>query len=117
MEYPDFTNMSVWKKSIDLLLKIYVITKSFPSDERFGLISDMRRAVNSISHNFSEGFGRFEPRDKTRFYKISRGSGYEPMSQSFASFKLGYIREKNALDEIITDTTKIVNELTALKFH
>lgn len=39
------------------------------------------------------------------------------MSQSFASFKLGYIREKNALDEIITDTTKIVNELTALKFH
>lgn len=114
MEYPDFTNMSVWKKSIDLFLKIYVITKSFPSDERFGLISDMRRAVNFISHNFSEGFGRFEPRDKTRFYKISRGSGYEPMNQSFASFKLGYIREKNALDEIITDTTEIVNELTAL---
>jgi four helix bundle protein len=117
MEYPDFTNMSVWKKSIELLMKIYEITKSFPPEERFGLISDMRHAVNSISHNFSEGFGRFEPHDKTRFYKISRGSGYEPMSQSFASFKLGYIREKNALDEIITDTTKIVNELTALKFH
>lgn len=114
MEYPDFTNMSVWKKSIELLMKIYEITKSFPPEERFGLISDMRRAVNSISHNFAEGYGRYEPRDKTRFYKISRGSGYEPMSQSFASFKLGYIREKNVLDEIITDTTEIVNELTAL---
>jgi four helix bundle protein len=114
MQYPDFMNMSVWKKSIELLLKIYEITKSFPSDERFGLISDMRRAVNSISHNFAEGFGRFEPRDKTRFYKISRGSGYELMSQSFASFKLGFISDKKILDEIISDSTEIVNELTAL---
>jgi four helix bundle protein len=114
VDYPDFTNMSVWKKSIELLLKIYEITKNFPSDERFGLISDMRRAVNSISHNFAEGFGRYEPRDKTRFYKISRGSGYELMSQSFASFKLGFIPDKNILDEIILVTTEIVNELAAL---
>ena len=113
MEYPDFTNMSVWKKAIELLLKIYEITKHFPAEEKFGLTSDMRRAVNSISHNFAEGFGRFEPRDKTRFYKISRGSRYELMSQSFASFKLGYI-EKNVLDEIILKTTEIVNELTSL---
>jgi four helix bundle protein len=114
MKYPDFMNMSVWKKSIELVLKIYELTKSFPSNERFGLISDMRRAVNSISHNFAEGFGRFEPRDKTRFYKISCGSGYELMSQSFVSFKLGYIGEKTVLDKIIIDTSEIVNELTAL---
>jgi four helix bundle protein len=106
--------MSVWKKSIDLLLKIYEITKSFPSDERFGLVSDMRRAINSVSHNFAEGFGRYEPRDKTRFYKISRGSGYELMSQSFASFKLGYIPDRTTMDEIISSTSEIVNELTAL---
>jgi four helix bundle protein len=74
----------------------------------------MRRAVNSISHNFAEGFGRYEPRDKTRFYKISRGSGYELMSQSFASFKLCFISDKTLLDEIISSTTEIVNELTAL---
>jgi len=114
MQYPDFMNMSVWKKSIELILKIYEVTKDFPADERFGLVSDMRRAVNSISHNFAEGFGRFEPRDKTRFYKISRGSGYELMSQSFASFKIGYIKDKIVLDELIFATTEIVNELTAL---
>lgn len=74
----------------------------------------MRRAVNSISHNFAEGFGRFEPRGKTRFYKISRSSGYELMSQSFASFKLGYINDKKVLDELILDATEIVNGLTAL---
>lgn len=86
--------MSVWQKSMELLLKIYTITKQFPNEEKFGLTSDMRRAANSVTHNIAEGFGRYEPRDKTRFYKISRGSGYELMSQSFASFKLGFIKEK-----------------------
>ena len=114
MEYPGFSKMPVWQKAIELLLNIYEITKHFPNEEKFGLISDMRRAANSICHNIAEGFGRYEPKDKTRFYKISRGSGYELMSQSFASFKLGYIKEKNILEEIIIAATEIVNELTAL---
>jgi len=114
MQYPDFTNMSVWQKSVELLLKVYRITKHFPAEEKFGLTSDMRRAANSISHNIAEGFGRYEPRDKTRFYKISRGSGYEIISQSIVANKLGYIKEKNILDEIINSSTEIVKELTAL---
>ena len=114
MQYTDFTNMPVWQKSVELLLKIYRITKHFPPEEKFGLTSDMRRAANSISHNIAEGFGRYEPRDKTRFYKISRGSGYEIMSQSIVANKLGYIKEKNILDEIINSSTEIVKELTAL---
>ena len=114
MQYPDFTNMPVWQKSVELLLKIYRITKHFPPEEKFGLTSDMRRAANSISHNIAEGFGRYEPRDKTRFYKISRGSGYEIMSQSIVAYKLGYIKEKNILDEIVSSSTEIVKELTAL---
>ncbi|MCF6268433.1 MAG: four helix bundle protein [Melioribacteraceae bacterium] len=77
MSYKDFTQMSVWQKGFQLIKKIYPITKLFPSDERFGMISDMRRAANSITQNITEGFGRFEARDKTRFYKISRGSAYE----------------------------------------
>ena len=64
MQYPDFTNMSVWQKSVELLLKVYRITKHFPAEEKFGLTSDMRRAANSISHNIAEGFGRYEPREK-----------------------------------------------------
>jgi len=85
MAYKDFTQMTVWQKAFALLIKIYQITKSFPADERFGLISDMRRAANSAVHNISEGFGRFEVRDKSRFYKISRGSCYELISQLMAA--------------------------------
>ena len=74
MSYKDFTEMPVWQQALDLLLKIYDVTKKFPSNERFGLISDMRRCANSITHNIAEGFGRFESKDKTRFYKISRAA-------------------------------------------
>ena len=80
-KFRDFTQMSVWQRSLDLLLQIYELSKPFPVEERYGLTGDMRRASNSISHNIAEGFGRYEPRDKTRFYKISRGSGYELCSQ------------------------------------
>jgi four helix bundle protein len=102
------------QKSLDLLLNIYKIIKIFPDDEKFCLISDMKRAVNSISHNIAEGFGRYEPKDKTRFYKISRGSGYEIMSQSIVAFKLGYIKEEKILDGILISANEINKELTAL---
>ncbi len=68
--------MKVWGKVFKLLKLVYEVTKSFPSEEKFVLISDMRRAANSIAHNIAEGYGRFEVKEKTRFYKISRGSSY-----------------------------------------
>ncbi|MCL5027954.1 MAG: four helix bundle protein [Bacteroidetes bacterium] len=114
MNYPDFMSMPVWQKSLELLLKVYQIIKYFPADERFCLTDDTRRAVNSISHIIAEGFGRYEAKDKTRFYKISRGSSYELMSQSIVAFKLGYIKEEKILNEIIESATEIVKELTSL---
>lgn len=77
MAYKDFTEMAVWQKGFKLLLKVYEVTKAYPKEEKYGLVSDMRRAANSVTNNISEGFGRYEKLDKTRFYKISRGSCYE----------------------------------------
>ncbi|RLD77420.1 MAG: hypothetical protein DRJ07_14740, partial [Bacteroidetes bacterium] len=91
MAYKDFTQMSVWKKAFELLTKIYRLTKLYPKEERYGMISDIRRSANSVVHNIAEGFGRFESRDKTRFYKISRGSAYEIISQILVSHALEYI--------------------------
>ena len=87
--------MPVWQSAFNLTLEIYKVTKDFPSDERFGLISDMRRAANSVAHNIAEGFGRFEAKDKTRFYKIARGSAFELMSQLMVSHGLKYLNEDN----------------------
>ena len=113
MAYEDFTEMPVWKLAFDLLLKIYQVTKTFPPDERFGLTSDMRRSANSIVHNIAEGFGRYEAKDKTRFYKISRGSAYELMSQIMVGHALVYMDEKTK-NELLQPCRKIISDLDSL---
>ena len=114
MSFEDFTKMPVWQLGFKLIVKIYRITKGFPSDERFGLISDMRRASNSIVHNIAEGFGRYEPKDKTRFYKISRGSSFELISQLLVSYELKYINSKSIRDELIHSCKNLGNKTLAL---
>jgi four helix bundle protein len=114
MAYRDFSEMPVWKKSFELLLRVYEITRKFPSDEKFGLVSDMRRAANSVVHNIREGYGRFESRDKTRFYKISRGSCYEIISQVMVAFALGYIAEKTEEERLIKGYREVIAEIDPL---
>ena len=110
MAYKDFTQMSVWKKAFELLAKIYKLTKLYPKEERYGMTSDIRRSANSVVHNIAEGFGRFENRDKTRFYKISRGSAYEIISQILVSHALEYIK-LNDKEELIKVYKKVIDEL------
>lgn len=114
MAYKDFTDMSVWQKAFKLLLKVYKITKKFPGEEKFGMISDMRRASNSVVHNISEGFGRYERLDKSRFYKISRGSSYELISQVMASYALGFIRNREEETSLIQGYKEEIEELDSL---
>jgi four helix bundle protein len=114
MAYKDFKQMSVWQKAFDLLIRIYTITKRFPNEERFGLISDMRRAANSVVHNIAEGFGRFEKKDKTRFYKISRGSCYELISQTLVAGALNYITDDSEKSELEDGYKEVINELDSL---
>ena len=104
MAFTDFTSMPVWQKGLHLLIKIYELTNKFPNEEKFGMTADMRRAANSVLHNIAEGYGRFEAKDKTRFYKISRGSAYELISQTFASETLGYLTFEEK--EILVDGYK-----------
>jgi four helix bundle protein len=105
--------MSVYQKALSLLVYVYELLKKFPKEETYILVSDMKRAVNSICHNIAEGFGRFEPKDKTRFYKISRGSTYELLSQIIASVKLGYIDSKSE-EEAKNKIFERINELNSL---
>jgi four helix bundle protein len=114
MSYKDFSEMPVWKAALELLVRIYDVTSEFPKEEKFGMTSDMRRAANSVTHNIAEGFGRFENKDKTRFYKISRGSCYELMSQTIASHRLGFIKQETLKEELLTRNRSIIDELNAI---
>jgi len=69
-----FTDLIVWQKSHQLVLDIYKIKSGFPNEEKFGLVSQMRRAAYSIPANIAEGFKRQGAKDKIRFYNIAQGS-------------------------------------------
>ena len=105
--------MDVWKIGFSQVIELYAITKSFPAEERYGLISDIKRAANSVTNNIAEGFGRYERKDKTRFYKISRGSCYELINQMLTSCQLGFIKEQES-NKIITNYKNIIAGLDAL---
>lgn len=71
-EIKDFTDLNAWKEGHKFVLGIYELTNNFPKDERFGLISQLRRAAVSITSNIAEGFSRYYFKDKVRFYYIAR---------------------------------------------
>ena len=105
--------MPVWQKAFRLSIRIYEITNSFPKEEKYGLTSDIRRAANSVCHNLAEGYGRFENKDKSRFYKISRGSAYELISQTLVSHGLHYMSTQDK-DELILGYKEIINQIDCL---
>lgn len=105
--------MSVWQKTFALLRDVYKITRSFPPEEKFALTDDLRRAANSCVHNIAEGYGRYEARDKTRFYKISRGSAYEAISQILVAEAESYTTSSVA-ENLIIKYKDVIEELNAL---
>ena len=72
-----YKELIVWQKSIALVSKIYSLTKQFPSDEKFGLTSQLNRASVSIPANIAEGWGRESRKNYIQFLRISRGSLFE----------------------------------------
>ena len=105
--------MPVWHTAFQLLLKVYQLTKTYPKEEKYGLVQDMRRAANSVTNNISEGFGRYEKLDKTRFYKISRGSCYELINQCLVSHALGFITSKKK-SELVNGYHDVISDLDPL---
>jgi four helix bundle protein len=106
-----FEDVPVWKDSIDLTLQVYKITKTFPEDEKYGLSSQMRRAVSSISANIAEGFGRNGNKEKFQFYSIAYGSLLETKSFLYLSQKLGYSEDIKLLIEQAVILQKQINAI------
>lgn len=108
-----FTQLLAWQHGHRLVLSIYTITRQFPKEERFGLIDQLRRAAVSITANTAEGFSRFSPADKARFYLIAKGSLIEVQNHLLISRDVGYISadDFNRLADLTTHTIRIINGL------
>ncbi|WP_423818423.1 four helix bundle protein [Salinimicrobium sp. TIG7-5_MAKvit] len=94
-------DLTVYQKSIDLVVITYQITKSFPPEEKFGITSQIRRSAVSIPSNIAEGAARQSKKDFSRFLYISLGSLAELETQLEISVRLEYLKKDNLLNEEI----------------
>lgn len=108
-----FTDLNTWKEAHTLVLLIYKITRSFPKEEIFSLISQMRRCVVSITSNIAEGFSRQSYKEKVQFYSMALGSTTELQNQLLIARDIGYITEKvyNEIEDKTVMVHKLLNGL------
>ncbi|MDR2146226.1 MAG: four helix bundle protein [Tannerella sp.] len=112
-KYNDFRDMRVWQNAFSLLCEVYKLIKLFPKDELFCLTDQIKRASNSVVHNIAEGYGRFESKDKTRFYKIAKGSAFETISQILVANSQNYV-STDISERMIMGYKNVIDELIAL---
>lgn len=108
-----FTQLIVWQRGHELVLEVYKATKTFPKEELFGLISQLRRAVISITCNIAEGFSRSSYKDKAHFYNMSLGSVTEIQNLLLIAKDLNYIT-KTQFDALAGKTVEIQKMLSVL---
>ena len=108
-----FTDLIVWQKGHQLVLDLYKTTNDFPREELFGLTSQMRRCVVSITSNIAEGFGRKSYKEKINFFFVSKGSLVELQIQLIISKDIGFLDENkfNIIYNQSVEVHKILNSL------
>ena len=83
-----FQDLTVWQRAMDLSECVYCLTRTFPNDEQYGLISQLRRASVSVASNIAEGRGRATEGEFRQFLSIAQGSTYEVQTQLLLAIRL-----------------------------
>ena len=109
----NYKNLIVWQKSIILVKQIYLLTQKFPSEEKFGLVSQMRRAVVSVPSNIAEGKARRTTGDYIRFVSIAEGSLAELETQLIIAIELNFClkSETESCFSLMLEIRKMLNAL------
>lgn len=105
--------MNSWKEGHKPVVMVYEITKTFPKEETFGLMAQMRRSAVSITSNIAEGFSRRFYKEKIRFYSIAQGSVTELQNQLLIAKDVGFLQEEQfqGVAEQAVTVHKITNGL------
>lgn len=105
----NFEDLMAWQKGHLFVLEVYKIAKEFPKEEVYGLTSQFRRAVVSITANIVEGYKRLSNKEKLRFYNIAQASLEECKYFLILSRDLEYTDEFKKLNELINQVSKMLN--------
>ena len=109
-----FEKLNVWQQARLLTKEIYIVTGSFPSEEKFGLVSQMRRAAISVSSNIAEGSSRNSEKDQAHFYTTAYSSLVELLNQLILSYDLEFL-QKDKYAELRASIELISNQLNNLR--
>jgi len=106
----NFKNLKVWQKAVELAALIYEVTKSFPTEEKFGITSQMRRSSVSTSSNIAEGSARNSSKAFCNCLDISLGESFELETQLIIAFRTGILPEEkfSLLSQEIAELQKMV---------
>jgi four helix bundle protein len=109
----NFKELKIWQTGIEICKVIFELTKQFPVDERFGLISQMNRCAVSIPSNIAEGCGRKSNKELYQFLNIALGSSFELETQIIIAKEFNYITTEKAdiICELIVQAQKMINGL------
>lgn len=107
----DFRELIVWQKAMNMVTEIYRATQAFPSEERFGLTSQLRRAAVSVPSNIAEGQGRLTKGEFRQFLGNAKGSLAEVETQLMISRNLGYLSDPDRLLEQTAEVARLLNGL------
>ncbi len=110
-----YRDLVAWQKAMELVYTIYRLTQRFPDNEKYGLVSQLRRAAVSIPSNIAEGKGRRSDLDMCRFFNTSRGSLHEVETQLLIAAHLGFVQRQQADDALaqVSELARILNGLIA----
>ncbi len=92
-----YRDLKVWQDAMSLAERIYAATNTFPAQERYGLVQQMRRAAVSVPSNIAEGYGRRTSKQRYNFLENALGSLFELETQSELSARLGFLHEEEAV--------------------
>lgn len=106
-----YRNLIVWQKAVVFAKVVYELVKTFPTEERFALSDQVRRAVVSIASNIAEGCGRASNKEYAHFLSIARGSLYETMTQLEMAQSFGYIASFIDVEEKASEISRMLTTL------
>jgi len=104
----DHKDLDVWKKGMELVERVYSMSRAFPDSERFGLTSQIRRAAVSIPSNIAEGAARKSDKELLQFLSIAIGSLAELETQYLIAIRLGFLEKDKSLTNLISDEKQLL---------